>query len=88
MEKGAGPDDDLEPFQYEWITVAPRAGGSGNVGGAVAGTPQSEALVSFVMSTLRSGAMPMCGSEPRTPTQSAPLSTARALEFTSSPKRV
>jgi hypothetical protein len=32
--------------------------------------------------------MPTCGSEPRTPTQSAPPSTTHALEFTSPPERV
>ncbi|WVZ53348.1 LOW QUALITY PROTEIN: hypothetical protein U9M48_004308 [Paspalum notatum var. saurae] len=80
-EKGAGPNDDSEPFCIELITIgqACRTAGAAEA----ARTPPTSSAPTTPASTSSRAAMPTCGSEPRTPTATPPAPTM--IQFASPP---
>jgi hypothetical protein len=80
-EKGAGPNDDCEPFCVEFITIgqARRAAGAAEV----PQTPPTSSAPPTPATASSRAAMPTCGSEPRTPTATPPTPTM--IQFASPP---
>ncbi|WVZ81519.1 hypothetical protein U9M48_028886 [Paspalum notatum var. saurae] len=80
-EKGAGPNDDSEPFNVELVTIGQARRAAGAV--EAAHTPPTSSAPATPASASSHAAMPMCGSEPRTPTATPPAPTT--IQFVSPP---
>ncbi|WVZ75290.1 LOW QUALITY PROTEIN: hypothetical protein U9M48_023361 [Paspalum notatum var. saurae] len=81
-EKGAGPEDDIEPFHVEHIAALARGGGQGAPPATPDGTPRTPTPPP-APTMPDSAATPTCGSELRTPPATMP---GPGVQFTSPPE--